>query len=60
MPFDVFRGRHLLAAKLRRSTIGAIHGAIEGIARIVVQVRPRSRMCAFRGPQTPPSPVRRR
>jgi len=43
----VFCGRHLLAAKLRRSNIDASAGAIEEIARIVAQIRrrwPRTRI----------------
>jgi hypothetical protein len=37
----VFCGRHLLAAKLRRSNIDASAGAVEEIARIVGQIRSR-------------------
>jgi Transposase DDE domain group 1 len=37
----VFCGRHLLAAKLRRSNIDASAGAVEEIARIVTQIRAR-------------------
>jgi hypothetical protein len=39
LPLYVFCGRHLLAAKLRRSNIDASAGAIEEIARIVAQIR---------------------
>src|SRR5690348_13705234 len=39
--FYVFCGRHLLAAKLRRSNIDASAGAIEEIAGIVAQIRKR-------------------
>ena len=39
LPLYVFCGRHLLAAKLRRSNIDAAAGAIEEAARIVAQVR---------------------
>jgi len=41
LPLYVFCGRHLLAAKLRRSNIDAAAGAIEEIARIVGQIRRR-------------------
>jgi Transposase DDE domain group 1 len=41
LPLYVFCGRHLLAAKLRRSNIDASAGAVEEIARIVTQIRHR-------------------
>ena len=41
LPLYVFCGRHLLAAKLRRSNIDASAGAVEEIARIVGQIRAR-------------------
>jgi Transposase DDE domain group 1 len=41
LPLYVFCGRHLLAAKLRRSNIDASAGAVEEIARIVAQIRGR-------------------
>jgi hypothetical protein len=41
LPLYVFCGRHLLAAKLRRSNIDAAAGALEEIARIVGQIRAR-------------------
>jgi hypothetical protein len=41
LPLYVFCGRHLLAAKLRRSNIDASAGAVEEIARIVRQIRGR-------------------
>jgi hypothetical protein len=41
LPLYVFCGRHLLAAKLRRSNVDASAGAMEEIARIVAQVRRR-------------------
>jgi hypothetical protein len=41
LPLYVFCGRHLLAAKLRRSNIDAAAGTIEEIARIVGQIRAR-------------------
>jgi hypothetical protein len=41
LPLYVFCGRHLLAAKLRRSNIDASAGAQEEIARIVCQIRAR-------------------
>jgi hypothetical protein len=37
----VFCGRHLLAAKLRRSNIDASAGAVEEVARIVKRIRER-------------------
>ena len=39
LPLYVFCGRHLLAAKLRRSNIDASAGAVEEMARIVGQIR---------------------
>jgi Transposase DDE domain group 1 len=41
LPLYVFCGRHLLAAKLRRSDIDASAGAVEEIARIVGRIRAR-------------------
>jgi Transposase DDE domain group 1 len=41
LPLYIFCGRHLLAAKLRRSNIDASAGAREEIARIVGQIRER-------------------
>jgi hypothetical protein len=41
LPLYVFCGRHLLAAKLRRSNIDASAGAVEETARIVEQIRKR-------------------
>ena len=41
LPLYVFCGRHLLAAKLRRSNIDASAGAIDEVARIVGQIRAR-------------------
>ena len=41
LPLYVFCGRHLLAAKLRRSNIDASAGAVEEVARIVRQIRSR-------------------
>ena len=41
LPLYVFCGRHLLAAKLRRSNIDASAGAVEEVARIVCQIRAR-------------------
>jgi hypothetical protein len=41
LPLYVFCGRHLLAAKLRRSNIDASAGAKDEVARIVGQVRAR-------------------
>ena len=39
LPLYIFCGRHLLAAKLRRSNIDASLGAVEEIERIVAQIR---------------------
>jgi hypothetical protein len=47
LPLYIFCGRHLLAARLRRSNIDASAGAIEEVARIVAQIRrrwPRTRI----------------
>jgi hypothetical protein len=41
LPLYVFCGRHLLAARLRRSNIDASAGAVEEIARIVRRIRAR-------------------
>jgi hypothetical protein len=41
LPLYVFCGRHLLAAKLRRSNIDSSAGAVEEIARIVAQIHRR-------------------
>jgi hypothetical protein len=41
LPLYIFCGRHLLAAKLRRSDIDASAGSVEEVARIVAQVRAR-------------------
>jgi hypothetical protein len=41
LPLYVFCGRHLLAAKLRRSNIDSSAGAVDEIARIVAQIRVR-------------------
>jgi len=41
LPLYVFCGRHLLAAKLRSSSIDAADGAREEVARIVAQIRER-------------------
>ncbi|WP_316980346.1 IS1380 family transposase [Shumkonia mesophila] len=41
LPLYIFCGRHLLAAKLRRSNIDAAAGALDEVARIVGQVRQR-------------------
>ena len=41
LPLYVFCGRHLLAAKLRRSNIDASAGSVEEVARIVAQIRER-------------------
>jgi Transposase DDE domain group 1 len=41
LPLYIFCGRHLLAAKLRRSNIDASAGALEEVERIVAQIRAR-------------------
>lgn len=41
LPLYVFYGRHLLAAKLRRSNIDGSAGAVEEVGRIVGQIRSR-------------------
>jgi hypothetical protein len=41
LPLYVFCGRHLLAAKLRTSSLDAAHGATEEVARIVAHIRTR-------------------
>jgi hypothetical protein len=41
LPLYIFCGRHLLAAKLRRSNIDGAAGSAEEVARIVAQVRAR-------------------
>jgi len=43
LPLYIFCGRHLLAAKLRRSNIDAAAGALEEVERIVTQIRRRWR-----------------
>jgi Transposase DDE domain group 1 len=43
LPLYIFCGRHLLAAKLRRSNLDAAAGALEEIERIVTQIRRRWR-----------------
>jgi hypothetical protein len=43
LPLYIVCGRHLLAAKLRRSNIDASAGAVEEVARIVAQIRARWR-----------------
>jgi hypothetical protein len=41
LPLYIFCGRHLLAAKLRRSNIDGAAGAVEEVARIIGQIRAR-------------------
>jgi Transposase DDE domain group 1 len=41
LPLYIFCGRHLLAARLRRSDIDASAGSVEEVARIIAQVRAR-------------------
>ena len=41
LPLYVFCGRHLLAAKLRRSNIDAAAGSVEEMSRIISQIRTR-------------------
>jgi len=39
LPLYIFCGRHLLAAKLRSSSVDAADGSVEEVARIVAQIR---------------------
>ena len=41
LPLHIFCGRHLLAAKLRRSNIDGAAGSVEEVARIAAQIRRR-------------------
>ena len=41
LPLYIFCGRHLLAAKLRSSSVDGAHGAKDEVARIVAQLRER-------------------
>ena len=41
LPLYIFCGRHLLAAKLRSSSVDAADGSVEEVARIVGQIRER-------------------
>jgi hypothetical protein len=41
LPLYVFCGRHLLDARLRRASVDAADGAVEAVARIVLQIRGR-------------------
>jgi len=41
LPLYIFCGRHLRAAKLRRSNIDARAGSVEEVARIIAQIRTR-------------------
>ena len=41
LPLYIFCGRHLLAAKLRSSSVDGAHGAKDEVARIVAQIRAR-------------------
>lgn len=41
LPLYIFCGRHLLAAKLRSSSLDAAHGSVAEMARIVGQIRAR-------------------
>ena len=41
LPLYIFCGRHLLCAKLRRSSIDASAGSVDEVARIVAQIRGR-------------------
>ena len=41
LPLYIFCGRHLLAAKLRSSSVDGAHGACSEVARIVAQIRER-------------------
>ena len=59
LPLYVFCGRHLLAAKLRRSNIDASAGAVEEVARIVSQIRKRWPRVRILLAPIPASPGRR-
>ena len=59
LPLYVFCGRHLLAAKLRRSNIDASAGAVEEVARIVAQIRKRWPRVRILLRATAASPARR-
>src|SRR5262245_52932560 len=48
LPLYIFCGRHLLAAKLRRSNIDGSAGAVEEAARRVAQIRSRLRQVGLR------------
>ena len=41
LPLYIFCGRHLLAAKLRSSSVDAADGSVDEVARIVAQIRER-------------------
>ena len=41
LPLYIFCGRHLLAAKLRTSSLDAAHGSVAEVARIVAHIRSR-------------------
>jgi Transposase DDE domain group 1 len=43
LPLYIFCGRHLLAAKLRRSNIDASAGSVEEVSRVIAQIRSRWR-----------------
>ena len=58
LPLYVFCGRHLLAAKLRRSNIDASTGAVEEIERIVGQSAPVGGGCGSCCAPTAASPAR--
>ncbi len=58
LPLCIFCGRHLLAAKLRRSNIDASAGALEEVERIVNQIRKsRPRVCIVLRADRAASPV---
>jgi hypothetical protein len=59
LPLHLFCGRHLLAAKLRRSNADGAAGAVEEVARIVTRIRrrwPRHVSCCAAIPASPASP----
>jgi hypothetical protein len=59
LPLYVFCGRHLLAAKLRRSNIDASAGAVEEIAGSSARSAPAGRGCGSSCAATAASPARR-
>jgi hypothetical protein len=59
LPLYIFCGRHLLAAKLRRTNIDASAGTLEELILIIRRIRALGRACAFCYAATAASAVRR-